>query len=387
MRKRFVFCSVVLLLIAALPAIAQQRGALSPDTVAKIETAVQAELERQKIPGLSVAIAVDGELRYTKGFGFADLENSVPAKATTRFRTASIAKPQTAVAVMRLAEQGKLDLDTPIQKYCPAFPEKQWPVTARQVLGHLAGIRHYTRPGEASGTEHFFTLNESLRIFKDDPLLHEPGTRYFYSTYGFVLLGCAVEGASGMRFDAYMQQNVWGPAGMASTRTDDQYQIIPERSRWYSFVNEQQYARLPEAAKAQAKPNSVYNASLHDTSMKIPGGGLLSTSADLVRFALALVDARLVKPETRDRMWTRQKTSAGQETNYGLGWGVGEMSGVRVVSHSGGQAGSACLLTILPDKKVVVAVMTNMDGAAPGRIISAIVQVLVPEARPPAPQP
>jgi len=385
MRKRFVSCIVFLLLLAALPALAQQPAALPPDTAAKIEAAVQAELERQKIPGLSVAVAVDGELLFTKGFGFADLENSVPAKATTRFRTASIAKPQTAVAVMQLAEQGKLDLDAPIQKYCPAFPEKQWPVTARQVLGHLAGIRHYTRPGEASGTEHFFTLAESLRIFKDDPLLHEPRTRYFYSTYGFVLLGCAVEGASGMRFDAYMHQNVWSPAQMTSTRTDDQYQIIPERSRWYSWLGEQQYARLPEAARAQAQPNSVYNASLHDTSMKVPGGGLLSTSADLVRFALALLDARLVKPETRDRMWTRQKTSDGKDTNYGLGWGIGQMSGVHIISHSGGQAGSACLLTILPEKKVVVAVMTNMDGAAPGRIVTAIVQILVPEARPPAP--
>ena len=169
--------------------------------------------------------------------------------------------------------------------------------------------------------------------------------------------------------------------------SDDQYQIISERSRWYSWLNEQQFARLPEAAKALAQPNSVYNASLHDTSMKIPGGGLLSTSADLVRFALALADARLVKAETRDQMWTRQKTSDGKDTNYGLGWGVGETAALRVVSHSGGQAGSACLLTIFPGKRIVVAVMTNMDGAAPGRIVTAIVQILVPEARPSAPQP
>jgi CubicO group peptidase (beta-lactamase class C family) len=385
MRKRIVAGVVLLAFAAALPGVAQQRGVLPADTVAKIEAAVQAELERQKIPGLSVAVAVEGELRYTRGFGFADLEHGVPAKATTRFRTASIAKPQTAVAVMQLAEQGKIDLDAPVQKYCPAFPEKAWPVTTHQVLGHLAGIRHYTRPGEASGTEHFFTINEALRIFKDDPLLHQPGSRYFYSTYGYNLLGCVLEGASGVAYEAYLQQNVWTPAGMTATRTDHHFMIIPERSRWYSLVNEQQYARLPAAAKAQARPNEVYNASLHDTSMKVPGGGLLSTSADLVRFGLAVLDARLVKPETRDAMWTRQKTTAGEETTYGLGWGVGQQAGMRTVSHSGGQAGAACLLTILPEKKIAVAVMTNMDGAAPGRIVNAILQILVPEARPPQP--
>jgi CubicO group peptidase (beta-lactamase class C family) len=109
------------------------------------------------IPGLSVAIAVGNQVVYSNGFGMADLENSIPAKATTVYRTASIAKPMTAVAVMRLAEQGKLDLDAPIQKYCRAFPEKNYPVTARQLLGHLAGVRHYKARGESAGTEHFFT--------------------------------------------------------------------------------------------------------------------------------------------------------------------------------------------------------------------------------------
>ena len=369
MKNRVVGTILFAALLFVLPAAAAQTASLPQETIAKIEALIESEQSQQKIPGLSVAVAVDGQLRYTKGFGMADLENPAPAKATTRFRTASIAKPMTAVAVMQLAEQGKLDLDAPVQKYCPAFPQKQWPVTSRELLGHLGGVRHYNKPGEAEGTEHFFTVPESLKVFKDDPLLHEPGTKYLYSTFGFVLLGCVAEGAAGEPYAAYMQEHVWGPAGMISTRTDDQFQIIPERSRWYSFLNERAYQRLPEPAKAQMHPNEVYNADLHDTSMKIPGGGVLSTSADLVRFALAMLDARLVKPATRDAMWTRQKTSDSKEITYGLGFVVNHMNKVPIVSHSGGQAGAACLLVIVPEKKVAVAVMTNMDGGALNRIV------------------
>jgi CubicO group peptidase (beta-lactamase class C family) len=111
---------------------------------------IQEEMTRQRIPGLSVAVAINGQIGYAKGFGVADLENSIPAKPTTVYRTASIAKPLTATAVMLLAEQGRLDLDVPIQKYCAAFPGKAWPVTARQLLGHLGGVRHYTNQGESS---------------------------------------------------------------------------------------------------------------------------------------------------------------------------------------------------------------------------------------------
>jgi len=357
--------------------IAGAQSGLAPSTIEKIEATVKAEQERQKIPGLSLAIAVDGELRYEKGFGLADVENSVVAKPTTRFRTASIAKPMTAIAAMQLAEQGKLDLDAPIQKYCPAFPEKPWPVTARHLLGHVSGVRHYTRSGEASGTEHFFTVVDSLRIFKDDALLHQPGTRYTYSTYGYVLLGCAVEGASGMPYDAYMQKHVWGPAGMQHTSLDHLFQILPDRAYGYARLSERTHEQLPAHLKAQVQVGQIVNASLHDTSMKVPGGGLRSTAADLVRFVLAVERGKLVKPQTREAMWRRQKTADGKETNYGLGWGIGELTGARMISHSGGQAGTAALLVLLPEKKIVVAVMTNLEGAATSRIVRPILELLL----------
>ena len=361
---------------------AQQSSQLAPDTVKKIEAVVEKEMAAQSIPGISIAIAVDNQIRYAKGFGSADLENSVSAKATTVYRTASIAKPLTATAIMQLVEKGKLDLDAPIQKYCTSFREKPWPITARLLLGHLSGIRHYQKPGESSGTEHYFTIEESMKIFKDDPLLHEPGTKYTYTTYGYSVLGCAIEGVSGMRYGDYMQENVFRPAGMEHTGIDEHFFIIPNRSRGYMKVDEATYAQLPDAIKTRVKVGQVLNAQLHDTSMKIPGGGLASTAVDLVNFGMASVKGKLVKESTLAQMWTTQKTKDNKETSYGLGWGIGTVGGMRLISHSGGQAGTSTLLYLLPEKGIVLAAMSNLEGAALNRILNDIGKELVTPAKP-----
>ncbi len=337
--------------------------ALSPDVVAKIDAAVAAERDRQHVPGLGVALAVRRELVYAKGFGSADLEHDIPATAETVFRTGSIAKPMTAVAVMQIAESGKLDLDAPIQKSCAAFPEKPQPVTARQLLGHLGGVRHYARRGEASGKAHFFTLADSLVLFKDEPLRHEPGSTFLYTTYGYSVLGCAMEGATGRTYEDYMRSDVFRPAGMSATRVDRVWDVIPHRARGYQRLTQSTFDALPPQARAALKPGEIYNADLHDTSMKVPGGGLVSTAPDLVRFSIALMNGVLLKPAVNERMWTEGQTKDGKSTGYGLGWGVAQQDGVRVISHSGGQAGASCLLLFMPDAGISVAVMTNLEGA------------------------
>ena len=129
----------------------------------------------------------------------ADLENFVPVKTSTVLRTASIAKPVTATAAMQLVEAGRLDLDAPVEKYVPEFPRKPWPVTMRQLLGHLGGIRSYRDQGESLNTRHFSTLRDAVRVFAADDLASEPGTRYTYSSLGFVLAGAVVEAVAGFR--------------------------------------------------------------------------------------------------------------------------------------------------------------------------------------------
>lgn len=335
----------VLFVLLGSSAAAEQTG-LSKSKIDEIEKAISSEMSRQNIPGLSVAIVADGQLGWSNGYGFADLENFVPAKAATVYRLGSISKTITAVAAMQLAEQGKLDLDAPVQKYVPSFPSKPWPITPRQLLGHLSGIRHY-KGDEISSTRHYTSLVDALAIFKDEPLLHEPGTKFFYTTYGFNLLGCVIEGASGMKYVDYVRENIFRPAGMDRIRPDDVYEIIPNRAQGYSKMENGQ----------------LRNSGLADTSNKIPGGGFCSTVIDLAKFAIALQNGDLLTKETLARMWTRQKTREGQQVDYGLGWAIAERNGLKGVAHGGGQQRVTTFLAVFPEKRVALVLMTNLERA------------------------
>ncbi|HKV12817.1 MAG TPA: serine hydrolase domain-containing protein [Thermoanaerobaculia bacterium] len=376
---------ILLFLLGRTPALpAEEKLALSPQQAEAIDAVVQREMERLHIPGLSLAIARGGVLVHSRVFGRADVENDVPARPETRFRTASVAKSLTATAVMRLVEKGQLDLDAPIQKYCPAFPEKPWPVTARQLLTHTAGVRHYSRPGESRGTDHFFTVADSLRLFKDDPLLFEPGTQFGYSTYGYNVLGCAIEGASGMDYDTFLAKAVLGPAGMTATGPDDQFLILPGRANGYMVLSEEDLRGLPPSVRSQAKPGQLLNAPLHDTSMKRPAGGLLSTAEDLARFALAFEAGKLVSPDTVRQMWTVQKTRDGADITtpwgpLGIGWFVKKNGPLTEIYSSGGQIGGRSSLYVYPESGTVLAVMTNLTNAEIVPMEREILQILMPE--------
>lgn len=334
------------LAIVALPARAQQTPGLPYDKLDKIEKAITAQMSRLSIPGLSVAVVLDHKLRWSNGYGLADIENFVPAKAATAYRLGSISKPITAAAVMQLVERRKIDLDAPIQTYCPAFPKKQWPITTRLLLGHLAGVRHYKNDAEYGSTRHYKSVVEGLEMFKDDPLLFEPGTKYSYTTHGFAVLGCAVEGASGMSFPDYVRENVFKPADMNRIRVDNVTDIIPNRAQGYQ----------------KTQSGELRNSELADTSYKIPGGGFISTVEDLTKFAIAMQTGVLVNKETLNLMWTSQKTRDGKATSYGMGWGVGERDGMKEVEHGGAQQRVSTYLYTIPEKGLAVVLMTNLEG-------------------------
>ncbi len=210
---------------------------LSPAKRNQLENAISHFMTEQKIPGLSVAIVEDGKLEWSAGFGTADLENSVPATSETLYRLASVSKPITATAALLLWQQGKLDLDAPVQKYCPGFPPKEAPITTRQLLGHLSGIRFYKSfsqdDPEYGNTRHFEeTIQSGFNFFKDDPLLATPGTEFHYSTQDFTVVGCAVEGASGRPYVDYVRENILRPADMTHTVPDNVHAIIPHRARF-----------------------------------------------------------------------------------------------------------------------------------------------------------
>lgn len=348
---------------------------LPPETIQRVEAIIQAEMKRVEIPGLSIAIAVENRLAYANGFGLADLENSVPAKAETVYRTASVAKLITAVAVMQLVEKGRLTLDAPIQKYCATFPEKKWPVTVRQLLAHQGGIRHTLRD-EDHATEHYANIKDALKAFKDDPLEYEPGTKYRYTTLGYSLLGCAVEGAAGMSFETYLGENVLRPAEMERTAVDDWFAVIPQRARGYIKLTKEINDRLHLLEAGKFKPGQIINAWPHDTSIKIPGGGLVSTAVDLVRFGVAVQTARLLKADTLKTMWTQQRNQHVKETKQALGWGVVGEGATLIATHSGSQAGTSTDLWLFPSKGIVIALMANLYDAPLGPLRDKVVQAL-----------
>ena len=362
-RAGFFLC--LLLLFPASRASAQQaapRAALPAEKVRQIEALVQAEMAKQKIPGMSVAVVSDRQVRWSAGFGTQDIENNVPAKAATVYRLGSISKPITAVAVMQLFERGKLDLDAPVQKYCPAFPEKQWPVTTRHLLGHLAGVRHYKSDEEFNSTRLYASVAEGLNMFKDEPLLQEPGTKYTYTTHGYSVLGCVVEGASGQKFTDFVGENVFKPAAMERARADSVADIIPNRAQGYRITDK----------------GVLTNSPLADNSYKIPGGGFVSTVEDLARFAVALQTDKLLKRETLELMYAPQKTKDGKETAYGLGWGVAKRpTGERAVGHSGGQQRISTFLHMQPEQGLAVVIMSNLERARLGDLAQQIGDIVL----------
>lgn len=249
------------------------------------ELRIRAVAERAlgEVPGLSVAVGIDGEVAWTGAFGAAALDPRVPATAATRFRIYSVSKPWTAAAGLRLAVAGRLDADAPIS--LPGFPDKGIPITAYQLGTHTAGIRHY-REGEATTNRRCETVGEAVALFADDPLLFPPGTDRAYSTWGFVLLSAVIEQAAGAPFDSVLRQEVLAPAGMIGTV----------------------HSGTPTAGVARAyerKPGGGYRDVTDSTnpSCKWGGGGYLATAADLARFPLAALSGALLPPSAVDLLF------------------------------------------------------------------------------------
>lgn len=325
---------------------------LSREKIKQIEQLITAKMSKDRIPGFSIAIAQDGKLIWANGYGIADLENFVPAKAVTAYRSASVGKPITATAVMQLAEKGKLDLEAPVWNYCKVFPPQKWTLTSRHLLAHMGGIRHYggaNAEAELYSTKRYKSVVESLEVFKDDPLSFEPGTDYLYSTYGYNVLGCVIEGASGKSYMEYLRENIFEPSGMLNTRADDPFAIIPNRAGGYE-INER---------------GELQNSRFIDMSNRLPAGGFLTTAEDLALFAAAVMKYKLISQETFELMLAPQKTKAGKTLEYGLGWGLfpGEdWYGEREAFHGGQSPQVSNVLYLLPARRFAVAIQTNLEG-------------------------
>jgi serine beta-lactamase-like protein LACTB len=340
-------CELAILLLAVGPPAVTQM--VSPQA-SGINGLLTSYVSDRHVPGLSAAVVDRGRVILTQGYGLADVENRVPATADTVYRIASISKSITATAAMRLVEGGKLELDAPIQTYCPDFPKKPWPITARELLSHQSGIRDYRNDEESINTRHYTRIKDALTQFASDPLDFEPGTRMQYTSYGYIVLGCVIEGASGTSYDRYMHQAIFDPAHMPATRLDDVFAIIPHRARGY---------RVSAIGKLQ---NSVFV----DVSNKLPGSGINSSARDMGNFVAALYSARLVSNAVREQMLTPATTHDKKPTIYGFGFfrggPLGRYRGLQEAGHGGDQQGVSSVLYLLPERQFGVVILSNLEG-------------------------
>ena len=319
--------------------------------------------EQSMAPALSVAVLKDGDIIWSEAFGKADLENDVDATPQSKFRLASLSKIMTATLTARLVDEGIIDLDADIRETLPEFPDKGAPITLRQLLGHLGGIRHYrnkdfdfTGPGGAIDTRVYSDRASILAIFADDPLIAPPGERFEYTTFGFTLIGLVLEEATGKDYYTLLEEYVLTPADARSIVIDDIFAIIPGRVAPYDPIG-----RYADMLPPEAGP--VVNSFFLNSAYKRPGGGLIGTPEDLVRYGALHFSPGYLSPEIYEQMFTSQKNADGEEIGYGLSWRIDQTRKARVYyHHRGTQAGARSFLVIYPAERLAVAIMSNLNG-------------------------
>ena len=332
------------------PSVLAQNAA--PQTIAeaiqRADEIASKTFHTKDFPGMAVAVAYDGVIVWEKGYGFANVEEQTPVDpAQSLFRIGSVSKTLTAAAMARLIEQGKLDLDKEVQQYVAYFPKKKYPLTVRQVAGHIGGIRHY-EGSEFMSNVFYPDVRSSMDIFMNDPLLFEPGKKYAYSSYGWNLLSAVIEETAGVPFLTYMQTEVFDRAGMKNTHPELPKQFLEQKVQFYI---------KDDAGKNQIAPEV-------DNSYKWAGGGFIGTARDLLLFSEAVYDETLMKEATYKTLVATQFTMDGKATNYGIGWRTAEDKKSRSwVGHSGGSMGGTTMFLVYPEQKLTVVTMVNLSGA------------------------
>lgn len=357
------------------------------DAVDRARQLVRASAAAQNLPGVSVAVGAGGEIVWAEGFGWADIENRVPVTPDLQFRIGTASKVLTSAAVGLLLEKDRLNLDDEIQGYVPDFPKKQWPVTLRQVMGHLAGVRNDAGDEEPVSVQdagdgetppvRCERTADGLQRFAERPLLFEPGTKYRYSNYGWILVSAAVEAAAQEPFSAFMRTQIFEPLKMNDTTAESPTEPSPDRATFY-------FPRF--SADPRYGPDEGRDV---DYSCFAGSAAFVSTPSDLVRFGLAINSGTLLQPATVQLLQTSQRLASGPETGYGLGWDLetAELAGgqTRLVGHDGELLGGmvASFMTF-PEHGIVVAVAANIGFADTFSLAVKVAQAFAEQGKLPA---
>ena len=315
---------------------------------------VRTSISEQNLPGMSVAVGADGEIVWAEGFGFANLENSLPVTPAHRFRIGTVSIPLTSAGIGLLLDQQRLRLDDQVQKYVPGFGGEQWHATIRQVMGHIGGIRGEDPDEGVLTSSHCEETSDALALFAKYPI-SQPGVKFVYSTFGWVLLSAVIERVTNQRLTDFLEESVFGPLEMLDTVRDSVKQPVPNEATSY-------YPKFLSRPNFGVEPFHKFDYSCYEGS-----SGYLSTPSDLVRFGMGINGGTLLRRDTVQAFQTPQRVASGAETGHGLGW---ELKTILVDGQPVSTAGhdgvifvgtSASLLT-LPDRKITVAVATNVSS-------------------------
>ena len=329
-----------------------------------VDDFVKQEMEKRKIPGLSIAVMKDGAILKTQGYGFANLEHQVPAKPETIYQSGSVGKQFTATAVMMLVEEGKINLDDPITKYFPEGPESWKAVKVRHLLSHTGGISN--KLYDQMNLREDITEEEILKKIAALPLDFNPGEKWNYSNPGYVLLGILIHRVSGVFYGDFLRERIFKPLEMNTARIINESDIIPNRAAGY----------ILDKGKIQ---NQKWVAPMVNTTAD---GSLYFTVLDLAKWDAALYSDKLLKRESLNQMWTSTKLNDGKMEKYGFGWGFEEIRSHKIILHGGSWQGFTTYIARYVDNKLTVVVLTNFAASNPGTIAKQIAGFYDPELKP-----
>ena len=333
-----------------------------------IDSVVLAEMQRQKIPGVSVAVVRDGKIVKAEGYGLANVELGVPTRADTIFQSGSVGKQFTAVAVMLAVQDGAIGLDDPITRYFPEGPETWRGITVRHLLTHTSGIPDYLIPG--FDLQRDYTYEELVEVASGLELEFPPGTRWNYSNTGYLLLGILVERATGAFYGDVLSERVFAPLGMHTARVISESAIVPNRAAGYRLVD------------GELKNQEWVAPQLNRGA----DGCLYLTVLDFIAWDTGLRDGAVLSPESWAEVYTPVRLASGNTFPYGFGWDVEEQRGETVYRHGGSWQGFRAHFVRYVDSGLSVAVMANLAEARPDAIAEEIVAVLAPSLAKPEPK-
>jgi D-alanyl-D-alanine carboxypeptidase len=330
--------------------------------VEQVDAAIKTAMERQRIPGLSLAVVKDGKMVLAKGYGLANVELNVPTTPETVYEIGSVTKQFTATAVMMLAEEGKVGLDDKITKYLSGLPEVWKQITVRNLLTHTSGLRNvqfvpdFARLRRTPGSQ-----EKLVGLLAPLPLQFDPGSKWQYSNTGYQLLGWIIEKTSGMSYDKFLQERIFTPLDMRATQVNDLGKIIKNRAAGYTL-----------------RAGTLQNGGYVDMSWPFSAGAIVSTVVDLAKWNLALDERKLLKAPSYQEMWTPVTLKDGQTHGYGFGWSLEKTNGRPTVGHGGSIDGFRSFVVRYPEERLGIIVLANTDSCMPAIIAQRVASLYEP---------